>query len=393
MSQPSQGFKSLNNPPFNSEQALAMVVMRKKKILASTGALSPAGFEQLTDTILRHWPKAVRQLRNRYAVVPLDGEYRFLSARYAAAHKLLLGLVFPLTTPLTRIRQVSQALLQVVEALAEKPKGDIAGLEHSLQLIRHATPEPGSSPAAPSAHEGWQVEIESSPRHEETSVPKKAALPPELNNSPDAFSNPLASSPDDSPRPSWHPLEPSQPDGDDLASIFQEELASRHADDDGDDLPWSAQLNEQDPANAHQSFPALHESDLIALAETVFDTTFYLVPRVNEHYLLGELPPQLRQWMPHLCEKYGWSLNMLSVRPDYLKWTLADFPEGLTLKMLTVVRQWTTAQIFNTFPTLAAETPAQDFWSPGYLVDTQNRDFPTQVLIAHFARDRAPQDM
>jgi REP element-mobilizing transposase RayT len=187
-----------------------------------------------------------------------------------------------------------------------------------------------------------------------------------------------------SSKPSWQPLEPKSEANEDLASILQLEFKDLFP-----STPSGQATLVKPDKSPEQSFtPHDQAVELAALAATVFDTTFYLVPRSNEHYLLGELALSLRVWLPGLCELYGWELNCLSIRPDYLKWTLLDFPECLTQKVLVVVRRWTSDRIFKDFPALQADPLEQDFWAPGYLVDTQNRDFPTQLLIARVSRNR-----
>ena len=180
---------------------------------------------------------------------------------------------------------------------------------------------------------------------------------------------------------------------DDLVSIFQDD-DERHLDQNTleDRQSTSTSVTYHDPFLGEDTRPVSCNEDDISLAETVMDITFYLVPRLNGHYLLGELAFQLREWFPALCEIYGWELASLSVRPDYLKWTLFDFPECLMRDMLGVVRHWTSTRIFKSFSALQAGNPTQDFWSPGYLVDTQNREFPTQVLVTHVSRSRITQD-
>jgi hypothetical protein len=86
--------------------------------------------------------------------------------------------------------------------------------------------------------------------------------------------------------------------------------------------------------------------------------------------------------------KYGWELILLSVRPDYLKWTLGDFPESLIQEMLRLMRMETSKRIFRTFSDLQNENQGGDYWAPGYLVDLQNREFTTQALMAHVDSSR-----
>jgi REP element-mobilizing transposase RayT len=193
--------------------------------------------------------------------------------------------------------------------------------------------------------------------------------------------------------PSWQPLEPKPESDEDLVSILQAEFENQRngAIDDHRliSVPSHSPSLQPDHAPEQPVTPYDQETDLAALAATVFDTTFYLVPRLNEHFLFGELAQHLRVWMTEVCDLYGWELNLLSIRPDYLKWTLLDFPECLTQKMLAAVRQWTSTRIFNLFPDMQAGLADLDFWSPGYLVDTLNRDFPTQALLAQVSRNQS----
>lgn len=193
---------------------------------------------------------------------------------------------------------------------------------------------------------------------------------------------------------SWQPLMPKTAPEEDLASILQEDFSAQPEVD--ADLPqnWPGKPAEGevgDDPRLPEKAPVERtvRDELAALAETVFDTTFYLVPRMKEHYLLGDLAARLHEWFPNLCSRYGWELAVLSVRPDYLKWTLVDFPECLTWDTLSVVRRWTSERVFDAFPAMQEGNPSGDFWSPGYLVDTLKREFPTQVLIAQVAHNRS----
>jgi len=134
--------------------------------------------------------------------------------------------------------------------------------------------------------------------------------------------------------------------------------------------------------------PISPQTDEDQWGELISDITFYLVPCLDQHHLVRDLSEQLRSWMQLICAKYGWELILLSVRPDYLKWTLRDFPESLIQEMLRLVRMETSKRIFRIFPELQKDMQEADYWVPGYLVDLQNREFTTQALMAKVARNR-----
>lgn len=190
----------------------------------------------------------------------------------------------------------------------------------------------------------------------------------------------------------WQPLTEVSHQEEDLVSIFQDDFetgAKREREQ--SPLParraqsaFQAQVNTQ-PVQLTPSLDHWAVGPEIPVATHI---TFYLAPRQTKHFLIGGLSRQLRQWLPDICATYGWELDLLSVRPDYLKWTLRDFPETLTREMLLTVREKTSQRIFRVFPNLKQGASSPDFWAPGYLVDNQNRDFSTQALMAHVAQNR-----
>ncbi len=186
----------------------------------------------------------------------------------------------------------------------------------------------------------------------------------------------------------WQPLAEIVHQEEDLVSILQEDFdaaGNHNADRDWraaaetPNFPISDTVKSQVDTQPVRINPALENWTVGAEIPVASAITFYLAPRQTKHFLIGGLSRQLRTWMPELCETYGWELDLLSVRPDYLKWSLRDFPELLTRDMLQTVREKTSLWIFRMFPNLQDGADSTDFWAPGYLVDNQNRDFTTRA--------------
>lgn len=389
----------------DASNATAMVMIYGEKMFVKRGQLSPAGFKQFKAALIRYWLKSAQRERIHYVALKLDDQDHFLSARRLPEDGLLLGLAFPLKTSLARIRQDMADLMRLIDVI----KGDgETRLEQSLQLNQQSMPESDSSPEVQSIPDGWHVEMDALGQLEDEIVDQEPILqqgaennkthpgeinpfvPEETSNNPD-LADTLISQVND---PHWKPLNSIKTGNEDLVSILQDDFEAQREVEPASDQRWpsvSTQVKSKtDPVywEVEGRKDIFRKTEEVSLADTVLDTTFYLVPRINAHFLLGELAQSLRRWLPKLCERYGWELDLLSVRPDYLKWTLGYFPECLTHDMLAVVRRWTSERIFRVFPALQMGDSTQDFWSPGYLVDTQNREFPTQVLISHVARDR-----
>ena len=60
------------------------------------------------------------------------------------------------------------------------------------------------------------------------------------------------------------------------------------------------------------------ESESPALVSLTYSCV--LLPRLTEHHLTGELASHVSELTTQLCVAFGWRLEQLSIRPDYLYW-------------------------------------------------------------------------
>ena len=71
-----------------------------------------------------------------------------------------------------------------------------------------------------------------------------------------------------------------------------------------------------------------------------------LVPRFGTHHLTGDLSERLSKWMPNICIAFGWRLEHLSVRPDYLQWVVNVPPTTSPGYLMRIMRKQTSNKIF-----------------------------------------------
>lgn len=116
-----------------------------------------------------------------------------------------------------------------------------------------------------------------------------------------------------------------------------------------------------------------------------------LVPRLSSHYLVGDLSEQLSIWMPEICVAFGWRLEFLTVRPEYLQWVVNVPPSSSPGYLMRIVRQQTSERIFANFPRLKKENPSGDFWAPGYLIMGGDRPHPPQLVKDYINQTRQRQ--
>jgi REP element-mobilizing transposase RayT len=116
-----------------------------------------------------------------------------------------------------------------------------------------------------------------------------------------------------------------------------------------------------------------------------------LVPRFSAHYITGDLADQISEWLPNICIAFGWRLEYLSVRPEYLQWVANVQPNTSPGYLMRIMRQQTSEKIFSEFPRMKKENPSGDFWAPGYLIMGGTQPHPQQLVRDYIRQTRQRQ--
>lgn len=116
-----------------------------------------------------------------------------------------------------------------------------------------------------------------------------------------------------------------------------------------------------------------------------------LLPRLPQHFITGDLSDQMAGTIQRLSLSFGWRLEHLAVRPEYLL-LLVALPPGISPEaMVTDLKKYTSRWIFDDFPRLGRENPSGDFWAPGYLLITATQPPAHQVLKTFIEQTRRVQ--
>lgn len=126
-------------------------------------------------------------------------------------------------------------------------------------------------------------------------------------------------------------------------------------------------------------------------ALSLLNYTCVLVPRLPQHYLTGELADRMAAWVQQLCLAFGWRLEGISIRPEYLQWTVQVAPAISPGNLVRIVRQRTSMHIFGHYPHLAEQNPSGDFWANGYLIVSGAQPPSAQLLRDYIAQTRKRQ--
>ena len=111
--------------------------------------------------------------------------------------------------------------------------------------------------------------------------------------------------------------------------------------------------------------------------------TCVLIPRLPEHHLVGELAEYLSNWVNELSVAFGWRLDHLSVRPNYLHWRAISPPDYPPASMVLDMKTRISERIFDKFLRLKTANPSGKFWADGHLI-VNGRDKLSQQLLQDF---------
>ena len=129
------------------------------------------------------------------------------------------------------------------------------------------------------------------------------------------------------------------------------------------------------------------------VSPAVYNITYacLLVPRFSSHYLTGDMSDRLSEWLPQICIAFGWRLEYLAVRPEYVQWVVSVVPSTSPGYLMRIMRQQTSEKIFTEFTKLKKENPSGDFWAPGYLIMSGTQPHPPQLVKDYIKQTRTRQ--
>ena len=361
-------------------KAAALLRVEDQSIVARAGDLNEAGFEKLVSNLGHGGSMPNEDGSAHVQEIKFDDDLFVLTAQALAQDQFRLALVFPISKARSAMHQEMKFVSRVLEALLPVNGKSAISLEKS---------EEGFDPTPASARTE-QLETQGSSTANDWVHLNGAFMETDLEQAPESSISPRLSADGILPEKTWQTLSELDQPEDDLASIFQNDFALQETA--LDQEPW---LTPPDPVFHEVVEPAVKSEQSISPEPLdvreqqidgieVSDATFFLIPFRKDHHLVDDLARRLREWLPAICQKYGWQLASLSIRPGYLRWTLADFPNLLSQEMLRIVRRETSWRILRLFPGLQSVEQKADFWAPGILMATRNPDLSEQPDLHAF---------
>lgn len=372
--------------------AQAALITRGDSLWAYAGQLSQSAAKELAVAVTRHWDgQKGSDLLRFVRLEATKAEHMLYATRLA--DDVVLALVFDAETPFSTIR--SQAGQLVNRLSTQSPEVAEPPVSHK--------PTPASYDV-PTEY----VEDESS---QDLNIPSIADIlsdvPPPR---PERGVSPLEEQEEYVPHPSRsrqysRESSPAVQANDLLVSGEENEQTVEHVVEDFDATmpsksrrrpetplrrPMPGELDETRP---HSITEVAGRVMLEPISPGLYNLTYacLLVPRFSSHYLTGDMSDRLSEWLPQICIAFGWRLEYLAVRPEYVQWVLNVPPAASPGYIMRIIRQQTSEKIFTEFPRLKKENPSGDFWAPGYLIMGGTQPHPPQLVKDYIKQTRSRQ--
>lgn len=345
--------------------AQAALINRNNELWAYAGQLPQSAAHELAQMVARYWDQTEESDLVRFVRLgSTNAEHMFYATRLATG--LVLALTFDAETPFSTIRTQAGQLVRSLSV--SQPIGRDAGDTNGVALD---VPPPA---LAKDYQPDFPARVISSgilPVGLRQETGQEASIPIAIQSV--VYSEPAQAM----------ALEPVMEQTTDTQAGRQEK-------------PVQEEKNSPDaPSETRPHVPA-EESRRIVLepvSPSVYDLTYVclLIPRFAQHHLTGDLADRLAEWMPQMCVAYGWRLEYISVRPDYLQWLINGPPVASPSYIMRIIRSQISEKIFEEFPRFKKENPSGDFWAPGHLIMGGTQPAPAQLIKDFIQQTRRRQ--
>jgi REP element-mobilizing transposase RayT/ActR/RegA family two-component response regulator len=353
--------------------AQAALITKGGQLWAYAGQLPQSATGELAETLGRYWDRSSENdLVHFIRLASTSAEHMLYATRLAEG--MVLALVFDAETPFSTIRVQASHLVHSLSSSSSEEENPAGGTDQDVPVaplsdILSDVPSP-NPPDRTSPFTTMEFPYETS---QETPTIDAGRL--SFETQPDhalAFTDQAE-------------LE-AQPEEqiDENLAVTRQARSRRKAE------PTPEELAETRPSQVPEG---AHKIVLEPVSPSVYNLSYdcLLIPRFLQHYLTVEMADHLSDWILQTCVAYGWRLEYISVRPDYLQWIVNVPPATSPGYVMRMLRKHTSEKIFNEFPRYKKENPSGDFWAPGYLIMGGSQPAPAQLIKDFIAQTRQRQ--
>lgn len=387
--------------------AQAALITRKNNLWAYAGGLSQNAAKEVAQTVTRNWDgQKGSDLLRFIRLESTKAEHMLYATRLTS--DTVLALVFDAETPFSTIRTQASQLLSdfgndrpeyrpspqpisrdVPAEMDESEPLNIPPISNILSDIPAPNPEPLTSHEFRLPH-----------REEEPFDPNQTRVSESLSNASVFSREPSPAVRRNQPQPaatnqSQNLVDTKSQPRSEAQSVFEGvEVTAPSRPKPRPETPIARpQPGEHDVTRESPSTEAARKLVVEPVSAGLYHLTYacLLVPRFSSHYITGDLSDRLSEWLPNICIAFGWRLEFLAVRPEYLQWVVNVQPSTSPGYLMRIMRQQTSEKIFADFPRMKKENPSGDFWAPGYLIMGGSQPHPPQLVRDYIRQTRTRQ--
>lgn len=385
--------------------AQAALITRGDQLYAYAGGYDQDVARELADAVSHYWGRQGGIDLARFIRLETTGEEYMLYAT-AIPGEMVLSLVFDAKTPFSQIRTQASQLAQKLASgqamnmgdsqpipVPQKPETASTSIPMDwfpTRPVTEETPVKGTLPAqgdhADDIPGDWQP---SQPPSGERRSFLEQLLPDLLPAAPLPYEDEetvpsLEKSSWDS-RPLEHDLT-LLPDEDEDATLPSTKFT------DADLPPYQAETRpslSQPPQKPPQSYGEefLHVEPVLPSEPTpaMYNLSFacVMIPRFPHHHLTSDLATRIGEWIPQICVAFGWRVEHLAIRPEYVQFMVNVPPATSPGYLMRIITKVTSQRVFTSFPRFQDENPSGEFWAPGYLI-LSSTQLPPHRMVKDF---------
>jgi len=373
--------------------AQAALITRKDSLWAYAGQLSQNAAKELAVTVTRHWDgQKGSDLLRFVRLEATKAEHMLYATRLA--DEVVLALVFDAETPFSTIRMQAGQLVNMLSTTPVITEDIEKPVEKQKQT--------------PASYEAPTQYVEEDESNQDLDIPNINDIINDVPSpKPEVINNELwSTSPSNSrPRKISRESSPAVRVNDLLVSNQSNEQTVEHAVEDFDaTMPSKSRqrpvtplrrpsTGELDETRPHSITEVAGRVMMEPISPGLYNLTYacLLVPRFSSHYLTGDISDRMSEWLPQICIAFGWRLEYLAVRPEYVQWVLNVPPSTSPGYLMRIMRSQTSEKIFTEFPRMKKENPSGDFWAPGYLIMGGTQPHPPQLVKDYIKQTRSRQ--
>jgi REP element-mobilizing transposase RayT len=379
--------------------AQAALITRKNDLWAYAGGLSQGAAKEVAQTVTRNWDgQKGSDLLRFVRLESTKAEHMLYATRLTS--ESVLALVFDAETPFSTIRAQASQLLndfgtEKVDSrnAPQSAESDFAdeGDDSNIPPISNILADIPAPNPEPLTTRDFNL-----PRRNESFDPNETRVSDSLSNASVFSREPSPAVRRDKPRAGAQARGPVEAMNRSQTAFDEVEVTAPSRPKSRPETPVARPLpGEIDTTRESATTEAARKLTAEPITAGLYHLTYacLLVPRFSSHYLTGDLSARLGEWLPNICIAFGWRLEFLAVRPEYLQWVVNVQPNTSPGHLMRIMRQQTSEKVFNDFPRMKKENPSGDFWAPGYLIMGGSQAHPPQLVRDYIRTTRQRQGL